>query len=119
LASADVVVGCCEPSPRGVLRFFDWVGDVAGLRSSIVAVINRVPRSRQAAGQVASQVRDVCGRFLDGVHEVPFDRMVAAAEWDGVLVRHGRFCKAVSGLVAAVDAVPVAERCPVAAAVAS
>jgi hypothetical protein len=109
LGVADAVVGCCEPSPRGVLRFLDWCGEVAGLRSSLIGVINKVPRSRRAAAEVTAQVGDVAGVVLSAVHEVPFDRSVASAEWDGTLVRRGRFCKAVSRLADAVDSVLVAD----------
>ena len=31
LAIADVVVGCCEPTPRGVLRYLDWIAEAARL----------------------------------------------------------------------------------------
>jgi hypothetical protein len=103
LAAADVVVGCCEPTPRGVLRFLDWCGEVGGLRSSIVGVINKVHRSRWGASDAAEQIQDVADALIDDVLELPFDHAVSVAERDGDLVRRGRYCKAVSGLVSVVD----------------
>lgn len=55
LASADAVVGCCEPSPRGVLRFTDWGADVRDLRDDLHVVVNRIARSRWVAAEADAQ----------------------------------------------------------------
>jgi CO dehydrogenase nickel-insertion accessory protein CooC1 len=103
LAAADVVVGTCEPNPRGVLRYLDWITDATHLASDIVTVLNKVPASRRVAWEAASQIVDVGGALVDDVIEVPFDRAVTAAEWDGRLVTRGRYWKAVAAVASEVD----------------
>lgn len=103
LASADVVVGCCEPSPRGVLRFTDWGADVRDLRDDLQVVINKVPRSRWTAAEVRSQLADVGGSFMPAIDELPLDRRVEAAEWDGQLVARGPFTKSVARIASSID----------------
>ena len=103
LSIADVVVGCAEPSPRGVLRYLDWLADVASLRSTVVTVMNKSPKTKRIATEAVRQLRDVGGALIDEVVEVPFDRSVNIAEWDGVLVKHGPFRKAVGSIIADVE----------------
>jgi Mrp family chromosome partitioning ATPase len=103
LASADAVVGCCEPSPRGVLRFTDWGADVRDLRDDLHVVINKVPRSRWIAAEVRNQLADVGGSFMPAIDELPLDRRVEAAEWDGQLVARGPFTKAVAHVASSID----------------
>jgi Mrp family chromosome partitioning ATPase len=103
LASADAVVGCCEPSPRGVLRFTDWGADVCDLREDLHVVINKLPRSRWIAAEVRNQLADVGGSFMPAIDEVPLDRRVEGAEWDGQLVARGPFTKAVARVVSSID----------------
>jgi hypothetical protein len=99
LAGADVVVGCAEPSPRGVLRYLDWLVDVTAIRSSVVTVINKIPRPKRQATQAARQLGDVGGALIDDVAFMPFDRSVEAAERDGTLVKRGPFTNAVAAVV--------------------
>ena len=98
LTAADVVVGCCEPSPRGVTRFIDWMAEagIVRLRSDVFTVLNKLPTSRRTASEVTAHLRDAGRFYVDEVFEVPFDRRVAAAEWDGSEVARGPFRKAVS-----------------------
>jgi CO dehydrogenase nickel-insertion accessory protein CooC1 len=103
LASADAVVGCCEPSPRGVLRFTDWAADVRDLRDDLRVVVNKVPRSHWVAAEVRSQLADVGGSFMRDIDELPLDRRVEAAEWDGQLVTRGPFTKAVARVASSID----------------
>lgn len=103
LAAADAVVGCCEPSPRGVLRFTDWGADVRDLRDDLHVVVNKVSRSRWMAAEVRGQLADVGGAFMHEITELPLDRRVAAAEWDGQLVARGPFTKAVARLASSID----------------
>lgn len=100
LAVADSVVGCCEPTPRGILRYLDWLGDVSRLRSQTVTVVNKVPRAKRIAAEARNQLRDVAGSWIDDVVEVPFDPRVVAAEWDGTEVGRGPFRKAMPQLAA-------------------
>lgn len=103
LAAADAVVGCCEPSPRGVLRFTDWGADVRDLRDDLHVVVNKVSRSRWMAAEVRGQLADVGGAFMHDITELPLDRRVVAAEWDGQLVARGPFTKAVARLASSID----------------
>jgi hypothetical protein len=104
LATAHVVVGACEPTPRGVLRYLDWISDASQLAGDVVTVLNKVPAPKRVASEAAQQLVDVGGALVDDVIELPFDRAVAAAEWDGGLVTRGRFRKALPGVAEAVDA---------------
>jgi hypothetical protein len=104
LATAHVVAGVCEPTPRGVLRYLDWITDASQLAGDVVSVLNKVPPSKRVASEAAQQLVDVGGALVDEVSELPFDRAVGAAEWDGRLVTRGRYCKALAGVAAVVDA---------------
>jgi len=115
LSNADLVVGTAEPTPRGVLRYLDWITDAGLLRLDVVTVLNKVPRSKRVAFEAVEQLREVGGDLVGEVFEVPLDRAVAAAEWDGRLVARGRFRKAVAAIAAEVDSrltADVAEEVP-------
>ncbi len=103
LSIADVTVGCCEPSPRGVLRFLDWIAEASVLRPTVMTVMNKTPKSKRIVAEVTRQLADVAGVLIDDVVEVPFDRAVTAAEWDGVVVKRGGFRKAIAALTADLD----------------
>ena len=103
LATAGVIVGCCEPTPRGVLRYLDWIADASQINPRIVTVVNKVPKSKRVASETTRQLRDVGGAFIDVILEVPFDRSVVDAEWDGTVVSRGRFRKATASVAAEVD----------------
>ena len=103
LAAADTIVGCAEPSPRGVLRYLDWLADVAGARSKVLTVINRAPKAKRSAADAARQILDIGGGLIDDIVEVPFDRLVGVAEWDGTLVKRGKFTKSVAAIVQATE----------------
>lgn len=103
LVNADLVVGAVEPTPRGVLRFLDWFADAGLLRADVVTVLNKLPSSRRVAFEATELLRDVGGDLIGDVFEVPFDRAVTAAEWDGRLVVRGRFRKAVAAVAAEAD----------------
>jgi hypothetical protein len=103
LVDADAAVGCCEPSPRGVLRYLDWIADVTALRPTVVTTLNKVPASTRVAAEASRQLRDVGGSLIEPILEVPFDRSVVAAEWDGVLTGGRSYRKAVAALATAVD----------------
>ena len=103
LSNADLVIGAAEPTPRGVLRYLDWMTDAGLLRRDVGTVLNMVPRSKRISCEAVEQLREVGGDLIGEVFEMPFDRAVAAAEWDGRLVTRGRFRKAVAALAAEVD----------------
>lgn len=99
-AEADVVVGVCEASPRGLLRFFDWLVELEPLADGrpVHAVVNRAPRSAFRRAEVAEQLHEHAGPRIASLTIVPEDRRVPVAAWDGVLVPRGPFTRAISEL---------------------
>jgi len=105
---ADEVIGVCEATPRGVLRFADWLADLstASERSGPVAVVlNKVPKSRFAAGELIEQLQSICGDGIGVVGIVPDDPKVATADWNATLPAGGGFTKAVGKLAGILDGV--------------
>lgn len=100
LGVADVVVGVCEASPRGLLRFLDWLAEASALVPSrpVHALVNRVPRSPFRAAEVVECLRADAGGRLASLTLAPEDPAVPAAEWAGELVAGRRFRRAVSEL---------------------
>jgi CO dehydrogenase nickel-insertion accessory protein CooC1 len=98
--AADVVVGVCDASPRGLLRFFDWLGELSEIAADrrVVGVVNRAPRSKFRRAELVGQVWANAERSLDAVFVVPEDRRVPRAAWDGVLVPRGGFVRGVERL---------------------
>lgn len=103
LSSSDATVGCCEPTPRGVLRYLDWLVEASRLRSRVQTVLNKVPRSKRVAAEARRQLIDIAGWLIDDVEEVPFDRRVVNAEWDGTEVGRSAFRTAVRLLSTELD----------------
>jgi CO dehydrogenase nickel-insertion accessory protein CooC1 len=108
---ADVVVAVSDASPRGLLRFFDWLAELSEVAPDrrVVGVVNRAPRSKFRQVELVDQMRTNADRWLDSVFVVPDDPRVGRAAWDGVLVPRGRFVRAVeriAGDVLAAGAVP-------------
>jgi hypothetical protein len=97
---ADVVVAVCEASPRGLLRYLDWLAEVADLTSGhpVAAVVNRAPRGKFRQAELVGQLWANADRSLRSVTVVPFDSAVERAAWDGVLIRRGRFLRGVERL---------------------
>ncbi|HUP70370.1 MAG TPA: hypothetical protein VM142_11210 [Acidimicrobiales bacterium] len=97
---ADRLVAVCEASPRGLVRFLDWMVDVAELGSQqrVDVAVNRTPASRYRQGEFEQQLHDHAGTRLASVSFLPEDRAVARASWDGVLVGRSPFRKAVGRL---------------------
>jgi hypothetical protein len=105
LADADIVVGVVEPTPRGTLRYLDWLAEASVLCRHVVTVINKVPKSDRVLREVARELSGVSGDLVADVQAIPVDRKVAIAEWDGVPVGRGPFTKAVDALVVHLDEV--------------
>ncbi len=103
LASAPAVLAVCEASPRGVLRFCDWVADVK-LPRPIHVVLNKAPKSGFHVAELREQLADALGGRLGGLDVVPFDSRVARADWEGTVVRAGPMTKAIGRLVETFDA---------------
>jgi hypothetical protein len=94
LGAADVLVAVSEATPRGVLRFAEWLADVEPV-SQVRVVVNKAPKSRFVVGEVIEQLRSLCGERVEIVATVPFDRRVSIAEWDASLPAKGAFTRAV------------------------
>lgn len=103
LSIAEAVVGCVEPTPRGVLRYLDWLADVSSLGAAPTTILSKAPKTRRVAAEAIRQLRDIGGALIDDVIEVPFDRGVNVAEWDGVLAKRGPFTKAIDAIAADLD----------------
>ena len=78
LATAERVVGVCEATPRGVLRFVDWLAE-SQPATQVLTVVNKVPGLRYSSHEVADQLRSVCGDRIEVVASAPYDRRVVAA----------------------------------------
>ena len=94
LGAAEALVGVCEATPRGVLRFVEWLADAQPI-SQVRVVVNKAPKSRFIVGEVVEQLRSLCGERVEVVATVPFDRRVSIAEWDAALPAKGPFTRAV------------------------
>jgi Mrp family chromosome partitioning ATPase len=104
VGAADVLVAVCHATPVGVTRLLTWAADARDLAADtpIVAVVNRAPRERFRRGELFDEiVRTVVAPVVF----VPDDPHVAPAAWDGVLVRHRRFARAIDAVVSEVRAV--------------
>lgn len=99
-SDADFLVGVCEASPRGLLRFFDWLVELEPLADGrpVHVVINRAPRSKFRRGELADQLYEHAGPRVASLSIAPDDSRVTRAAWDGVLVSGGGFARAVVDL---------------------
>jgi CO dehydrogenase nickel-insertion accessory protein CooC1 len=100
--AADRVVGVCEASPRGVLRFLDWLVELHDVRDDITVtpIVNRAPRSLFQRAELTAELVEHGGTLLAGPPlVVPQDRRVATAAWAGEIVATGPFTKALRPLV--------------------
>lgn len=97
---ATRLVGVCDGTSVGLLRFFDWLVDVAALvgDSPIDVVVNRCPASKVVEGQLLQQLREVAGPRIGDVVLCRRDKRVERAAWDASLVPRGSFLKAIGSL---------------------
>ncbi len=101
LSSSTRVVGVCDGSAVGVLRFVDWMVDVVPLIGDrpLDVVLNRCPRSTGATTQLADQLREVAGDRLGRICPAPFDRRVHKAQWEAHPLSRGGFVRSLKPLV--------------------
>ncbi len=112
-ARADRVIGVCAPTPEGMLRFLDWLADLASLSPVAVdVVVNRAPRAPTQRAEFEQQLHENAGRRVSSVTFVPEDGRVARAAWDGRDVGRSRFLKALGPLAAFLSAWPPAAIVP-------
>ena len=111
LMGSGQVVGVCEASPRGVLRFLDWLVEASPLigERPVDVVVNRAPRGGFGQAEVAEALFEHAGPRIASLSFVPEDRHVAKAAWDGRLVPQSRFLRAVAGVTAHLDGTGVPE----------
>jgi MinD-like ATPase involved in chromosome partitioning or flagellar assembly len=105
LSSPDVrVVAVLEASPRGVMRFADWLADAQPMWR-VGVVINKVPaRSSFMLGEVRDRVVSLAGESrVEILGWLPFDRRVVRAEWDAMLVSAGPFAKSLARIADRVE----------------
>jgi hypothetical protein len=97
---ATRIVGVCDGTSVGVLRFFDWLVDVVSIAGDtpIDAVVNRCPSSAAAQAQLLRQIQEIAGPRLGDVALSPRDRNVERAAWDAALVTRGKFLKSIGSL---------------------
>jgi len=97
---ASRIVGVCDGSSVGVLRFVDWLVDVVKLAAEtpIDVVINRAPASVGAKSQLIHQLAEIAGDRLGHVAVAQHDKRVERAAWDATLVQRGGLLKAVASL---------------------
>ncbi|MEZ5342962.1 MAG: hypothetical protein R2706_16415 [Acidimicrobiales bacterium] len=96
-AKAGRVVGVCEGTTSGLLRFVDWLVDVTLLvgDAPIDVVINRAPSSVAARAQLEQQLREIVGSRVGRIETVGFDKRIERASWDGELANRGPLVKTV------------------------
>ena len=95
------IVGVCDGSATGALRFLDWMVDVVGLAGDtrIDVVINRPPRWSGARAELVARLRDIVGDRVTTVVCTPDDRRVTRAAWDAAAIGKGPFLKGLRPLV--------------------
>jgi MinD superfamily P-loop ATPase len=98
LAEADVVLGVCDASPKGVGRLLAWIVDARNIAQStpFVAVVNRAPSARFRRGELFEELTTTMP--LHGVVFVPHDGRVTEAAWNGTTVARGPFTRALASL---------------------
>lgn len=98
--NATRLIGVCEATSVGVLRFVDWLVDVVGLvdETTIDVVLNCAPKSPAARAELINQLREIAGDRVGAIHCVPRDKRVVRAAWDAAVPARGPFTKAVAKL---------------------
>ena len=98
---ATRIVGVCDGTPVGLLRFFDWLVDVISSAGDtpIYVVVNRCPPSAAAQSQLLGHIEEIAGPRLGDVTLCPRDKRVERAAWDAGLVPRGKFLNAIGALL--------------------
>ena len=100
IGRATRIIGVCEATPVGVLRFIDWLVDVVGLveDTPIDVVLNCAPKSLAARSQLINQLEEIAGGRLGQIICVPRDKRVTRASWDATVIKRGPFIKSLERL---------------------
>ena len=106
LGRADRLIGVCDASAVGLLRFVDWLVDAVPLLDGrpIDVVLNRSQPGSPVTVQLEEQLREVAGERVSSVWAVPRDRRVERAQWAGRVVGRGPFLRSLRPAAEAVAA---------------
>jgi hypothetical protein len=88
----DELIAVCEATPRGVLRFGDWLAELTPIQTRpgpIPVVLNRASGSKASTSELLGQLNSICGDAIGVVAVVPNDDRVAVADWNAELPRPG------------------------------
>ncbi len=102
---SERVIGVCDATATGVLRFIDWLVDALTLigDTPVDVVLNRAPRSASIRGQITQQLRDIAGDRIGEIVTVPTDRKIERAAWEGNVATGGAFNRALAPLCSAIE----------------
>jgi MinD-like ATPase involved in chromosome partitioning or flagellar assembly len=105
LGQSDGIVAVCEGSPRGVLRFLDWLVDASTLAPDrpVDVVVNRTPRSAFHRAELSDALHEHAGPRLATITFAPEDGRVTQAAWNGMLLSGGRFLRAIEQLATGLE----------------
>jgi MinD-like ATPase involved in chromosome partitioning or flagellar assembly len=94
LSMADVVVVVAQPTPLGLARLLDWLGDlrVVAEGDALHVVFDRAPTSRYKQGELTEELARSTNPA--GLWFVPEDPRVGTAAWAGTLAAAGPFTRA-------------------------
>ncbi len=103
VVDADVIVGVCDATPTGIVRFLQWSADVRllGAMAPLVALVNRGSGARFRRGELYEELAATVP-LVETVF-APNDERVRAAAWDGRPVARGAFTRALEQLGEVVD----------------
>lgn len=99
-ASSSEIIGVCDASAMGILRFSDWlvdIGDVMDI-TRVHVVMNRAPRALGPRQELIDQLISIGGELIGAVHPVGRDPRVLDAAWAAEPVSRGRFARAMRRL---------------------
>ena len=107
-ARATQVVGVCDATSTGLLRFVDWLVDLLPIvgDTPVHVVLNRAPRSASMRNQLEQQLREIAGPRIGSMVVVPRDRRVERAAWDAGVATSGPMQRAMKHLARTMTAEP-------------
>ncbi len=102
---SERLIGVCDATATGVLRFVDWLVDALTLigDTPVDVVLNRAPRSGSIRSQIERQLRDIAGDRIGMIVTAPLDRKVERAAWDACPAPRGSFTRAIAPLCPAIE----------------
>lgn len=91
LRTACVLVAVALPSPVGMIRMIEWLGEIRARHPGLAVhvVVNRAPGALSARRALFEELCAAVGQVR--IAFLPDDPRVAEAAWNGVLVERGKF----------------------------